>query len=136
MLQSIKRIFKFDFVRYGIVGATSTVLDYLIFNLSYVLMGNHSNLLWLATAIGFACGTVNGYLLNSRWTFSFDTRGKETKKFIQFIIVSAIGLIFTEIIVLGLATTFSLDRNIAKAFAIVVVFFWNYFANKYWTFRK
>lgn len=128
-------LFKLDFMRYGVVGLVSTIIDYIIFNLLFYFLGGEQYL-WLATGLGFLAGTINGYFLNSRWTFAYDTKGKETKKFIQFLIISGVGLLFTEAIVLGLAKVIDLDRNIAKAVAVVVVFFWNYFANKYWTFKK
>ncbi len=136
MKEKIKKIIKHDFLKYGLVGGTSTVLDFLVLNLSFKFMGNQDHFLWLATAFGFAVGTVNGYVLNSRWTFAYDTKGQETKKFIQFLVVSAFGLIFTEIIVLSLANALGLEKNVGKSVAVIIVFFWNYFANKHWTFRK
>jgi len=136
MINTIKRFSRHDFIKYGMVGALSTVLDFAVFNLSYKMLGNNMSHLWLATAAGFVFGTVNGYIFNSRWTFSYNTKGQELKKFIQFLIVSIIGLLFTELIVLSLANMISLDKNIAKGAAVIVVFFWNYFANKFWTFKK
>ena len=136
MQKLIDKILKIEFIRYGLVGAVSTVLDYVFLNISAVLMGNRSDLLWLATAIGFCVGLVNGYYMNSRWTFKYNTRGQEAKKFSQFAIISLVGLGLTEVIVLYFANSLGLDKNIAKLIAVIIVFFWNYFGNKFWTFQK
>ena len=125
-----------EVIKYGAVGAVSTALDYLFLNLSFKFMHNDAGLLWLATAIGFGIGMVNGYFMNSRWTFRFNTNGQESKKFSQFAVVSLVGLGLTELIVLSLSLKLSLDKNVAKLVAVAIVFVWNYLANKFWTFKK
>lgn len=136
MKNTIIKLLEKQFIRYGVVGLASTILDFIFLNISFVLLGNSNSFLWLATAIGFLVGTINGYFMNSRWTFQYDTKGSETKKFTQFAIVSAVGFFLTEFIVLSLAHTLDLEKNFAKLAAVVIVFFWNYFANKHWTFKK
>ncbi len=136
MNKLIEKILGIEIIRYGIVGACSTALDYLFLNLSHRLMNNANDKLWLATAIGFAVGLVNGYYMNSRWTFKYKTKGKEAKTFSQFTIISLVGLGLTELIVLGFTNSGDLNKNIAKLIAVIIVFFWNYFGNKIWTFKK
>ncbi len=136
MKKLLEKLFKIEFIRYGMVGAVSTVLDICVLKLTYSLMHNDIKRLWLATAIGFIAGTINGYYMNSRWTFKYNTKGKEAAKFSQFATISLVGLGLTEIIVLNLTTKASLSETIAKLVAVAIVFFWNYFGNKFWTFRK
>lgn len=130
-------------IKYGAVGAVSTAIDMVILNIIKLFFGWP---LWLALALGFLAGTVNGYYLNSRWTFHFDAEGEEGKKFLQFAIVSAIGLGLTELIVNSYVNFIDLglsffDRdlssyNVGKLIAVALVFFWNFSANKFWTFRQ
>lgn len=136
MNKFISKILGIEIVRYGLVGFVSTVLDYLILNVSFKMMGDQDDLLWLATAIGFFAGLVNGYYMNSRWTFKYNTEGKEAKKFSQFAIISLVGLGLTELIVISFTNKMGMDKNISKLIAVGVVFFWNYFGNKFWTFQK
>ena len=136
MKELINKLLKAEIVRYGIVGATSTILDYVFLNLSHSLMDDKDSLLWLATAIGFCAGLINGYYFNSRWTFAYNTKGQEGKKFSQFAVVSLVGLVLTEIIMLNFANGGGFNKNLAKAIAVVIVFFWNYFGNKIWTFKE
>lgn len=123
-------------VKFGMVGAVSTTIDMLLLNISHRLMGNAPNLLWLAVAIGYAGGTVNGYFMNSRWSFRFDTKGQEKKKFVQFATVSCVGFFLTELIVHVLFHKFGFEKNIAKLIAIPIVVCWTFSANKFWTFKK
>ncbi len=129
-------------VKYGVVGAVSTAIDMVLLNILKTWLGW---LLWIAVAVGFIGGTVNGYYMNSRWTFSYDTEGQEAKKFSQFAIVSVIGLLLTELIVnfyvaaidrsLALAGREISAYNVGKLIAVFLVFFWNFGANKLWTFK-
>lgn len=135
MLKKPRRIFR-EMIKYGMVGALSTIIDYILLNISHHAMGNAPALLWLATAIGFGGGTVNAYFFNSRWTFRYDTKGKEARKLSQFAVVSCVGMGLTMLIVLTLSLKFGLNKNIAKLPAIVIVFFWNFGVNRFWTFRR
>src|SRR6202167_2699056 len=56
-----------QFVKFGIVGVSNTLLTFAIYTLLLKAFG-----VWYlaASAIGFAVGAVNGFLLNRRWTFS------------------------------------------------------------------
>ncbi|MEI6499362.1 MAG: GtrA family protein [bacterium] len=136
MRKIVKTVFEREIIRYGFVGLISTILDFAFLNITYILLGNIDNHLWLATASGFLIGTINGYIMNSRWTFQYETKGTEAKKFTKFAIIGLVGFALTELIVLGLAHLLDVDKNIAKLIAVVIVFFWNYFANKHWTFKK
>jgi len=126
-----------EMVKFGMVGGISLALDTTLMNVSHHFMHNAAGLLPVAVAIGYACGTVNGYFMNSRWTFRYQTKGQETKKLLQFATVSGVGFLLTELIVVSLFYKFGLNKNIGKlAFATPVVFFWNFSANKLWTFRR
>src|SRR5580704_14223489 len=56
-----------QFVKFGIVGVSNTVLAFAVYTLLLKVFG-----VWylVASAIGFALGATNGFLLNRRWTFS------------------------------------------------------------------
>src|SRR6201999_493942 len=56
-----------QFVKFGIVGVSNTVLAFAIYTVLLKVFG-----VWYlaASAIGFVLGAVNGFLLNRRWTFA------------------------------------------------------------------
>ena len=129
------RVFR-EMVKYGMVGAVATVVDVAIYNLSHYLMHNSPSTLWIAVSLGYGAGTVVGYVMNSRWTFRYDTTGKEVRKFGQFALVTGVGLALTLCIVLSLTHNYGLGKNKAKLAAVCLVFFWNFGANRLWTFRR
>jgi putative flippase GtrA len=141
MAEAKKQLVVIEMIKYALVGAVSTAIDIALLNLVKTVIGWP---LWLALALGFLGGTINGYYMNSRWTFRYNTEGQEGKKFSQFAIVSLIGLGLTELIVNGYVEYINLGMNIfikeisamnvGKLVAVVLVFFWNYGGNKIWTF--
>src|SRR3984893_14604373 len=55
-----------QFVKFGIVGVSNTLLTFAV----YTLLLKVFDVWYLAaSAIGFALGATNGFLLNRRWTF-------------------------------------------------------------------
>lgn len=117
------------FLRFAAVGAIGTVLDYTILIVTHQTFG--WVLIWAST-VGFLAGAVNNYLFNSFWTFE---QKLTWNKFYRFISVAVVGLILNDLIVIVLSDNFGWNFKIAKLLAIFVVFFWNFLANKRWTFN-
>lgn len=128
------------FARFLTVGALGTFLD---FGLLTVL-----KLIGLPTlpanSISFSAGVVNNFTWNSRWTFSDRRNGRlrGRAQFVQFLLVSLVGLAINNAIVLLLEVPLGAwigdaawGYAPAKVVATGVVVFWNYFANRNWTFR-
>ena len=111
------------------VGLISTVLDVLFLKLGLAI---HAPL-WLATAIGFLVGLMNGYILNSAFVFQKARTGASS---IKYALISIGGLGITEVIVQLLTIWHPvLGALQAKLVAVVVVFFWNYILSRLWAFR-
>jgi putative flippase GtrA len=126
-------------IQFGVVGVSGTVLDYIVLILLKLLLG------WptlLANSLAFSIGVANNYTWNSRWTFANPQTEGSLRQFIQFFLVSVIGLLLNNAIVLGLEAPMGhliaqpeWGYLPAKVLATSLVMFWNYFANRYWTFR-
>src|ERR1700726_5299368 len=65
-LQAISGAVILQFLKFGIVGVSNTLLFFATYTLLLKVFG-----VWYlaAAAIGFALGAVNGFLWNRRWTF-------------------------------------------------------------------
>lgn len=121
-----------QFVKFGIVGASGFLVNFVIYHVSL----RFGAVIWIAYAIGFICGGVNNYWWNRNWTFR--SKGHAGKELAQFITVSAIALCISEA-VLWLADR-SLPAMPLRNSAIFVIatlagMGCNFFVNKYWTFR-
>jgi putative flippase GtrA len=119
-----------QFVKFGIVGVSNTLLTFLIYTLLLKVFG-----VWYlaASAIGFIVGAVNGFLLNRRWTFAGHVGDALTP--VRWGVVQGCGLALN----LGLLYLFVNDAGIEKllsqAFATAIVTVVTFLANRAWTFR-
>ncbi|MBI3162026.1 MAG: GtrA family protein [Chloroflexi bacterium] len=127
------------FSRFLAVGAVGTVLDFSL--LTLLKLAGLPTL--LANTLSFSTGLVNNFTWNRLWTFNDIIQPNWRKQLAQFTVVSLVGLALNNLIVLSLEGIFGSllgqpDWGYlpAKVIATGVVVFWNYFANRMWTFRK
>jgi putative flippase GtrA len=119
-----------QFVKFGIVGVSNTLLTFAVYTLLLKGFG-----VWYlaASAIGFVVGAVNGFLWNRRWTFRGHIGDALTP--VRWGIVQGCGLGLN----LGLLYLFvhdaGLDKLLAQAFATAIVTVLTFLANRAWTFR-
>jgi putative flippase GtrA len=119
-----------QFVKFGIVGISNTLLTFAIYTLLLKVFG-----VWYlaASAIGFAVGAVNGFLLNRRWTF----RGHVGDAFtpVRWLIVQGCGLALNEGLLYLFVDGARVEKLLSQAFATVIVTVITFLANRAWTFR-
>jgi len=136
------------FIRFAIVGAIGAVVDFGFFNL---LVGFTPIAAIWASAASFTAAVVSNFVWNRYWTYP-DSRSKPiAKQLTQFVIVSIFGLgirvimfALLEIPLIQLSAQFfppdfflsatTIGHNVTLALAILVVMFWNFLANRYWTY--
>jgi len=129
-----------QFVKFGIVGASSTIINFVVLNV--MLIALHQGKYGSAT-VAFLVSVVNGYVWNKRWTFREAQEKAAHTQFTQFLLVNLVGLgldlLFIKLISVPLERDFHLSlvkaTNIAQLVATGVVVFWNFFANRLWTFK-
>ncbi len=127
------------FSRFLAVGAVGTVLDF-----SLLMLLKLAGLPTLfANSFSFTAGLINNFTWNRLWTFNDGVLTDWRKQFAQFTLISLFGLALNNVILLSLE---GILGNIlgqpewgylpAKVIATGVVVFWNYFANRMWTFKN
>ena len=119
-----------QFVKFGIVGVSNTLLTFAVYTLLLKVFG-----VWYlaASAIGFAVGTINSFLLNRRWTFRGHVGDALTP--VRWMIVQCTGLGINLGLLYVLVHDARVDKLIAQALATAVVTVSTFFANRAWTFR-
>jgi putative flippase GtrA len=138
------------FIKFSIVGAIGAVIDFTLLNVGLhvireVLQWNllpiiNGNLL-LANTISVSTAILSNFIWNRLWTFPESRTRKKRKQLPQFVTVNLIGLLINNVIVVGVDALLIAhigepwSYNIAKAVAIGVVLFWNFGANRLWTYR-
>ncbi|MFN2188793.1 MAG: GtrA family protein [Candidatus Promineifilaceae bacterium] len=102
----------------------------------------------LANTISFSLAVVSNFTLNRFWTYPESRAFRKRVQLPQFTAVSIAGLLINNLI---FATSLPIFAKIietvsfipdsfqayfpAKVLATVVVLFWNFFVNRYWTYR-
>lgn len=127
------------FARFLTVGAVGTLLDFSI--LTLLKLAGLPTL--AANSLSFTAGLLNNFTWNRLWTFGDAVNADWRKQLAQFTLVSLVGLVLNNLIVLSLegvlGTLLSQPQwgyLPAKVIATGVVVFWNYFANRTWTFKS
>jgi len=126
------------FVKFGIVGAIGAVIDFFVLNLMHGVFG--WPLLW-ANTLSVSIAILSNFIWNRLWTFPESRSRRKREQLPQFALINIIGLGINNLIVVGLTAIFvdfipdPWNYNLAKAIAIGVVLFWNFGANRLWTYR-
>lgn len=120
-----------QFIKFAIVGVANTALDIGLFTLLHA-WGLHY---LLANVFAFSAGVINSYYWNRRWTFR-SRQAKWGSEMIKFFTVSGIGFAGNELLLLLLVELGHWLPLAAKLIVTIVIFFWNYLANRLWTFKN
>ncbi|MHB1537075.1 MAG: GtrA family protein [Solirubrobacteraceae bacterium] len=119
-----------QFMKFGVVGVLNTLLTFIAFTILTKGFG-----VWYvaASAVGFAVGAGNGFLLNRRWTFR-DHRGGALAA-VRWTIVQGCGLGLDLAIIYLCVHYGKLPALPGQAVAILFVTTSTFFVNRRWTFR-
>jgi len=136
------------FLKFTVVGFIGAVVDFGVMNFMVAVL---STSLVIAGTVSFIFAVLSNFLWNRYWTYP-DSRTKPVlKQLTEFSIVSIIGLAIriptlalVEPIVFSLLSNLPfeipyftnkfLTDNLTLAFAVILVMFWNFFVNRYWTY--
>lgn len=136
------------FIKFGIVGIIGSVIDFGVFNLLTILANCSST---ISNIISFTLAVINNFILNRYWTYPDTKETPFMKQMVQFSIVSGLGLAirvplfkYLEYLLIPLAarivpnllTPTIVGHNVALALVIGVVMLWNFFVNRFWTFKN
>lgn len=119
-----------QFIKFCVVGGTGVVVD---FGITFLFKEKLKLNKYIANSLGFMAAASTNYLLNRWWTFrSHDP--EVAQQYVQFVGISAIGLILNNIIIYLLNDKAHLNFYLSKLIAIGFVTLWNFFMNYYFTF--
>ena len=119
-----------QFVKFGLVGVSNTLITLLVYTLLWNLLG-----VWYvaASAIGFAVGAVNGFLWNRAWTFKGHVGDSLTP--VRWFVVQGCGLLINSALIYLLVDGAGMDKLAAQGVTIVIVTVLTFIVNRSWTFR-
>jgi putative flippase GtrA len=127
------------FVKFGIVGISGFAIDFSVLNLLIFRAGMPP---WQANTISFTLAVTNTFIWNRLWTCPESRQRNLVPQLAQFFLVNLLGWGINEGVflsshhalwshLLGSGPAW----NLSKATASGVALFWNFGANRLWTWR-
>ena len=121
-----------QFIKFGIVGASSAIIDWSIFYLLNLTFGVYY---LIAKVLSFSVAVINSFICNRRWTFRSQDPNRR-KEFTKFLIIATVGLSINTLIMYIVVSVFGQRKIVGLIFATGIVTFWNFLANKFYTFKE
>lgn len=132
------------FLKFAVVGTIGFIVDFGTLTVLVELFGLPT---LLANTISFSAAVTSNFLFNRYWTYP-DSRSKPLHSQLgQFTAVNVLGLGINSLLLFLLEAPFNKLLEFshltilsgrgywpAKMVATVVVLFWNFFVNRYWTY--
>jgi putative flippase GtrA len=128
------------FIKFATVGFFGAVVDFSILNILVFLFGVPKE---YANLVSVTCAIISNFIWNRLWTFPESQGDAFHTQFGQFALVNLVGLAINQTVFLlsdhyvfepMLLPHKTIPLNLAKACAIGVVLFWNFGANRVWTY--
>jgi putative flippase GtrA len=124
-----------DFIKFLIVGGLATAVDYATFNFCalYAFSGiiqNDDARLVVSNILAFTLGLSVNFALSRSIFFKGYSNKSKNVEFIMFTIIGVIGLFINTAFVWLLYNRFNIFEPVAKFFATVISFVWNFLARK------
>lgn len=139
------------FLKFAVVGTIGAVIDFGTFNLLTKFLNVNPV---LASVISFTVAIISNFTWNRFWTYP-DSRSKTlSTQLVEFGVVNLLGAgirtpvfaflkgplqsLYIHLPLLQLfefMTPEFLGNNTALAIAVILVMFWNFFVNRYWTYN-
>jgi len=143
------------FLKFAAVGAIGAVVDFAVLNIMKLWFESidlgvgwsvswppHQVQLVAAASISFTAAVLSNFTWNRLWTFPESRERPLGGQLAQFAVVNILGLVINNVLLVTTdryvfqhLVSARLSYNLAKAFAIGVVLFWNFGINRIWTYR-
>jgi len=117
-------------ILYGIIGSFSSGLDFAIYTVLVQVLGVHYI---MANCISVVAGISTSFILNRN--YNFKVKDKTGRRFGIFLCVGFTGLFLSNLILYTCINTFVLNKIVSKLLSIVLVVFFQFLVNKYFTFK-
>jgi len=115
--------------KYGVVGIVNSAIGFAIYAGAVKLGVQYL----LASAIAYAAGSVSGYFLNRRWTFDAGAVSHASSA-VRYAAVQAVAVLVNLILLYILVHELGVEKIVAQAIVVVVVFLSTFGANRIWSF--
>ena len=121
---------KIQISKFVIVGVFSSILNFLVFKLTYIFTSNIN----LSSVLGYCIGLINSFLFSREWVFSNNRYIRLDKAFIKFALIYILGGIEMTITI-NVLYVLSANHIIAWLFGACLAAINNFLFSKYLIFK-
>jgi dolichol-phosphate mannosyltransferase len=151
VLWSLRLIERYRYIKFGIVGASGTVVNLVVLYLGHEYVFNTIEATYrkpyLSLALAITLATVNNFTWNRLWTWADRVKALEAQEAQQPVSLRMLGLEFGQYVtasafgsalqyVLTLLLSGGMDYRLANIIAIAAASVSNFLANDRWTFKR
>jgi putative flippase GtrA len=120
-----------QFIKFSLIGVLNTVIDFV----AYIFFTRVIDWHYLVAAfLAFILAATSSFLFNRYWTFHLEHRFS-VLEYTKFFLVAAGGLFLTMLFLYILVDHLFWYDLWAKFVTIILVVNWNFWLQKYWTFK-
>lgn len=113
--------------RYVFVGGTAFAVDFCFLYFFSDICGIY----YLISAIfSFIISVLVNYVMSTEWVFNQGNIENKVVEFNLFLLISTIGLVFTEILLYLFTDVIGMYYLISKIISAIIVLFWNFLARR------
>ncbi len=121
-----------QFIRFGLVGAVNTLVDYGVYSLVLHLMGKDAYL--LGQLLGFTAGTLNAYFMNGRFVFRAEGKKGRARRLFRCFTGYGATCLLAALMLWVWVDKLGLNEYLAKLINLCVTVPLNFAINRFWTF--
>jgi len=128
-----KHLYLRQLSKFVVIGGTSALINFIIlYSLTEWL-----NVWYVISSIfGFVLSAIFNFLLNKFWTFNNLIKGKQAfNQLLKFSVIAGSGLVLNVLIIFSFTEFGGFDYRMSWVFACIIILFWNFGFNKFWTFK-
>lgn len=122
MKELLNQIFKFI-----IVGGIATIIDWLIFFILNTILNINP---LIANIFSFSISLIYNYIASVKWVFNVSKKKNKKRIFMEFIILSVVGLLISEFLIWLLVDKLSINSMISKIISTAIVMVFNFITRK------
>lgn len=123
--------FFIQFIKFGIVGISNTLISLSIY---YILIYLNINYI-IANTIGFICSVINAYYWNSKYVFKADEERNTLKSFSKVFISYSTTFILGTVLLYLWVNVFNISNLLAPIINLFITIPLNFLMNKLWAMK-
>ena len=121
-----------EIFKFLVAGVSSNILNYLAYISALFIFGIDP---LVASAIGFFCGLVTGFLINRDFTFGLGSRQDQEHLFIKYVLVQLVSLLIYIFVIYVCNSLAIISLELMVFPAIFVCACFNFLCSKFLVFR-